>query len=535
MWRVPSLTVPDNIKSNREKRRIKTQLLSQVYDFIRSGQFVKRFYVTLPLITKHQNHPVLDNDAGRLKILHPRIIEKIYEIVQQGIREKRVVKYMLDEYVEEIQTELSIEIQESDRSFHPTDRDISNHIRNAITMVKKQQQRQQCEALHEGFVEGDIVGADEGMEVEDHQQLSYTTEIVATPSFVEMQPQCDMGGIDINVSTAPSNIIYQQPQSIDSQQTVANFVESAIVDANSVATFNEAAKNFLASHDVTSLEDIVVQDGVLQYYHQHHQNDPSTMEVPVESESTVIDGTTEPPTTTTDTDNTNIIIEQQITTHHSEEQQHVVDVVATVDNDGSIVVGVENVTVVDNENEQDDLSQQQHDLTQEHDHLSQEHSHLSQEHQYEISQEQQQQQQGVLHEQQQHELSQQEQQHQQQQEIDVSLLIEHCKQHPNPPLLPPAPRPPPRKKRRRWTHKHQRSLHKHLDMKTLLKNEIGKSFAIINQSLVNEHDETKLKLMLKKTKMLQKIVQGSDSIKRRNRRIGIQSMVDIDSQSTENK
>lgn len=515
MWRVPSLTVPDNIKSNREKRRIKKQLLSQVYDCIRNGHFIKRFYVTLPLITKHQNHPVLDIDAGRLKILHPRIIEKIYEIVQQGIREKRVVKYMLDEYVEEIQTELGIEIQESDRSFHPTDRDISNHIRNAVAMVKKQQQqKQQCEDLHEGFVEEDIGGdgGGEGMEVESHQQLSYTTEIVATPSFVEMPPQCDMSGLDINVSTAPSNIIYQQPQNVDSQQTVANFVESAIVDANSMATFNEAAKNFLASHEVTSLEDIVVQDGVLHYY-QHHQNDASNMEVPVqvESESPAIVETTEPPTTTTD--NTNITNQQ--TTHHNSEEQHV-DVVATVDDGGGggIVVDVENVTVVENEDEGN--------LTQLHD--------LSQDHQYEIATQERydmsEQQQGVS-QQQQHELN--------QQDIDVSILIEHCKQNPNPPQLAPSARPPPRKKRsRRWTHKQQRSLHKHLDMKTLLKNEIGKSFAIINQALVNEHDETKLKLVLKKTKMLQKIVQGSDSIKRRNRRIGIQSMVDIDHQSSGN-
>ena len=462
MWRVPSLAVPENIKSNREKRRIKTQLLSQVYDYIRSGHYVKRFYVTLPLITKHQNHPVLDMDAGRLKILHPRIIEKIYEIVQQGIREKRVVKYMLDEYVEEIQTDLGIEIQDSDRSFHPTDRDISNHIRNAVTMLKKQ--KQQHETVHVDTVEED---GDDGavIETEDHQQLSYTTEIVATPSFVEIPSQCDMG-LDINVTTVPSNMIYQQPQNVDSQQTaVVSFVESAIVDVNNVATFSEAAKNFLESHEVTSLEDIVVQNGVLHYY---HQNATTSIEVPgVEKESQIVVETESMEDTTTNID--------EVDTINPDEE---VDVVSSISNtaadDGSIVVNVESVSVT--ENKEQDLSQQQ-------------------------------------------------------QEIDVSMLIEHCKQNPNPPSPQPLQPSVKKKRYRKWSHRHQRSLQKHLDMKTLLKNEIGSSFAIINQALVNEHDESKLKLVLKKVKVLQKIIQGSDSIKRRNRRNGIHAMVDMDNLS----
>lgn len=386
------MVIPDNVPSNREKRRIKTQLLSKVYDNIRSGHYTKRYYVTLPLITKHQNHPVLDNDAGRLRILHPRIIEKIYEIVQQGISERRVVKYMLQEYVQEIQSELGIEIQSSDRSFYPTDRDIGNHIRNAKHLVKKE--------------ETQLIVDSEPPEIQS-DPLPYDTEVVATPSFVDIPTECEVN-LDLN---APGSALYQT--ATVSQNT--NFVEN-IADNASSANYAEEAKALFSPQDVTTLEEIV-KNGVLRYY-------PNT-DIEVSTNDT--------------TSGTTIIDETTVNT---------------------VVEATANVTSTS--------------------------------------------------------------------DMDVNMLIEHCKRNPNPVIV--------KKKTHssRWSQKAPRSLQKHMDMKVLLKQEIENSFTVINQALANENDETKLKLILKKVKILQRIIQGREPLKRKARRSGIHTMVDIENIQQQN-
>eukprot|EP00111_Clytia_hemisphaerica_P005170 TCONS_00014898-protein len=417
VWRVPSLTVPDNIKVNRERRRVKTQLLSHVFEHIRSGDYVKRFYVTLPLITKHQNHPVLDTNAGRLKIVHPRIIEKIHEIVQQGISEKRVVKYMLEEFVQDIQTELGIEIQESDRSYYPTDRDINNHIRNALTLVKKEE----SQAL-------------ENSELPDltSEPLSYSTEVVGPPSFVSIPTACEM---NLDLNDGSTSAIYQT-SSVDQSEntTTATFVETTMVDPNN-SSYSET-KNFLSSHEVTTLEDIV-QNGVLQYY---TQNSAGNIEV---AETTV----TETP-------------EDSVTVENTDPQNDSIE--NTLETDATVIKGETSTEEVVEIPKDSEVSS----------------------------------------------------------DVDVNILIEHCKRNPNPPPIA-------HKKKRKWAQRNARSMRKHLDMKTLLKSEIGNSFAIINQALANENDEAKLKLVLKKVKLLQRIIQGKDLIKRRGRKVGIHSMISV--------
>jgi hypothetical protein len=341
------------------------------------------------LITKHQNHPVLDNDAGRLRILHPRIIEKIYEIVQQGISERRVVKYMLQEYVQDIQSELGIEIQASDRSFYPTDRDIGNHIRNAKHLVKNDETQ---------------LIADNLPEIQSGP-LSYDTEVVATPSFVDIPTECEVN-LDLN---APDSNLYQTTTT--SQNT--NFVET-ITDNVSGANYAEEAKTLFSPQDVTTLEEIV-QNGVLRYFPNANievSNDTAT-------DATIIDETTvnsiEPTTNITPTS-----------------------------------------------------------------------------------------------------------------EMDVNVLIEHCKRNPNPVITKK------RSRSSRWSQKAPRSLQKHMDLKALLKQEIESSFTVINQALANENDETKLKLILKKVKVLQRIIQGREPLKRRARRSGIHAMVDIENIQQQN-
>ena len=134
---MPELSV-DSIqsKSVRLKKELKKEHLSKVHDFILKNKFVRRYYVTFPLISRHSNHPILNEKAGQLKTVHPMIIEKIYELVSGSITEKNVIRCMLNGVVNEFKKDLGIDIQPYDRSFFPTDRDICNHIRNARNAIK---------------------------------------------------------------------------------------------------------------------------------------------------------------------------------------------------------------------------------------------------------------------------------------------------------------------------------------------------------------------------------------------------------------
>ena len=134
---MPELSV-DSIqsKSVRLKKELKKEHLSKVHDFILKNKFVRRYYVTFPLISRHSNHPILNEKAGQLKTVHPMIIEKIYELVSGSITEKNVIRCMLNGVVNEFKKDLGIDIQPYDRSFFPTDRDICNHIRNARNVIK---------------------------------------------------------------------------------------------------------------------------------------------------------------------------------------------------------------------------------------------------------------------------------------------------------------------------------------------------------------------------------------------------------------
>ena len=147
---MPELSV-DSIqsKSVRFKKELKKEHLSKVHDFILKNKFVRRYYVTFPLISRHSNHPILNEKAGQLKTVHPMIIEKIYELVSGSITEKNVIRCMLNEVVSEFKKHLGIDIQPYDRSFFPTDRDICNHIRNARNAIKNGATLKEVVDMHE--------------------------------------------------------------------------------------------------------------------------------------------------------------------------------------------------------------------------------------------------------------------------------------------------------------------------------------------------------------------------------------------------
>lgn len=381
VWRVPELAVPDNIKSSREKRRLKSKLLAKVYDYILLEKFTKRYYVTLPLISRHQNHPILDKQAGRLKVLHPKIIEQIYDIVSQGIYEKRVVKYMLHEYVQEVQSQLGIKIQPSDRSFYPTDRDIGNHIRNARLLWGKDDDVTMHAEPHADSVVVGLEGTEENL-----------TSVVST--FTEIPSNCD---VTYGITNIDSSNIYIQKPTDSNTAFVEALTEPNI--SNFSQTVDTTSKSYLTTQDVnTCTIEEIVQNSMLELIQNSNVNADSGHE-----------GNTIPVTTTVSTGQ-------------------------------------------ESNNEQE----------------------------------------------------------------EIKNLIEQAKKNPNPPK---------KRRTRRWPEK---PFQKEIDMKLLLKTEIDNSFSVINQALVNETDEAKLKLVLKKVKVLQRLVQGKEAVKKRGRRCGIQAMVNIE-------
>ncbi|XP_057304426.1 uncharacterized protein LOC130641576 [Hydractinia symbiolongicarpus] len=254
VWRVPELVLSDQIQSKREKRRVKQKLLAKVREYIADGKFTRRYYVTFPLISKHLNHPVLDPEAGQLKILHPKIIEKIYDLVNGGIYEKRVIKYMLESFVEEFQKDLGIEIQSTDRAFHPTDRDINNHVRNARKALNNVSL-----AITDTAVEnaGDTTVPD----VVSDETLTYSTKVVAT-SF----PEIITSDVTYDINTTEPEHIYESVTVATSDYARDNITDTT-VDTPCYENATNESENYLTTSEVNAVSiDDIVQNSVIEYY-----------------------------------------------------------------------------------------------------------------------------------------------------------------------------------------------------------------------------------------------------------------------------
>ena len=97
-----------------------------------------RFYVKLPLNSVHTNHPV-GSLSTISQYVDPRIVSKIYSLVEENITSVLEVKRWLDKYVE---NELFCGVPESqkprktNRRYYPCRQDLRNHITRAISAFK---------------------------------------------------------------------------------------------------------------------------------------------------------------------------------------------------------------------------------------------------------------------------------------------------------------------------------------------------------------------------------------------------------------
>jgi len=189
VWRVPELSLRKlTCKTNRLKSNLKKKLLSKVHEHIALNKFHRRYYIMFPLISKHQNHSVLDQNAGKLKLLHPKIIELIYEYVNQGILERKVIRCMLEEFVHDYEKDLNVKIRSYDRSFYPTDRDIGNHVRNALNFAKSTREKSQEKVLLN--IEG------QNYEIESETALNVQNENCFQQGTV-IENQVDMNDVSV--------------------------------------------------------------------------------------------------------------------------------------------------------------------------------------------------------------------------------------------------------------------------------------------------------------------------------------------------
>ena len=121
----PEIAVPSQLAFNlpkkelRKERESKMTQLKQDLAALKSVQRVNKYYVSLPIQEAHQSHPIGPGVARFAQKMHPKIADKICELVSEGTTA-----------VPEICPDVLP--SQSDRSYFPT-----NNISNHVYLVKK--------------------------------------------------------------------------------------------------------------------------------------------------------------------------------------------------------------------------------------------------------------------------------------------------------------------------------------------------------------------------------------------------------------
>lgn len=115
-------------------RILRQKQLQELHKALSSGQEltrVKRYFVSLPSEDAHKGH-IMGAMGGLAQRMHPYLIQKVTEMVTQGITDTAEVKRGLKHYVmSQLCSELNINPAKIDRPFYPTTVDVRNHINNA--------------------------------------------------------------------------------------------------------------------------------------------------------------------------------------------------------------------------------------------------------------------------------------------------------------------------------------------------------------------------------------------------------------------
>ena len=87
---------------------------------------ISKYYVCLPSEEAHHNVHSTKGPMSLAQRIHPVLIQRIHELVAEGVTETNEVKQSLRVYIKHLNTDDII--NPNDRSYNPTDKDISNHV-----------------------------------------------------------------------------------------------------------------------------------------------------------------------------------------------------------------------------------------------------------------------------------------------------------------------------------------------------------------------------------------------------------------------
>ena len=117
-------------RSLKEKKKEK---LAQLHKLLCCGEVVKtntKYHILLPMEEAHHSFHETRGAAGYVQRIHPKLVEKIYELVSEGITDTQEVKRALKHHTLHVLCpEQKPELR--DRSYYPTSTDIRNHVYKA--------------------------------------------------------------------------------------------------------------------------------------------------------------------------------------------------------------------------------------------------------------------------------------------------------------------------------------------------------------------------------------------------------------------
>jgi len=130
--------VSNNVEASLGSRKVKeihTKRLVELKDALIKGNKVElqtKYFVLLPEQTAYENfHPIGDATLFTERV-HPKVIQKIHDLVADGITAVQEIKKVLRHYVTYVLIpETEIIPDEANRTYFPTTTDIQNHVYTA--------------------------------------------------------------------------------------------------------------------------------------------------------------------------------------------------------------------------------------------------------------------------------------------------------------------------------------------------------------------------------------------------------------------
>ena len=144
-YHIDQSTCPTVNSLKMAKKKVLNQIKGNRSNTTNSLSLVKRHYFKIPLCNIHKYHP-LGSAATINHCVDKRVIEKIYQVVRNGVTRPDEVRRCVEEFVER---DLFAHIspgerpKKTNRKYYPTREDLRNHIARAIASTKSSKDDQE--------------------------------------------------------------------------------------------------------------------------------------------------------------------------------------------------------------------------------------------------------------------------------------------------------------------------------------------------------------------------------------------------------